>query len=72
MTTPKVSNVIQHGTKSWSHLTSDNERELERFAERLRTEVKGEGNGKGEHRHLDLTIHQRDLALRYGAESEEE
>lgn len=68
--TPKVSQVIQHGKKTWCHLTSDNERELERFADRLHTEVKGGGNGKGDHKHLDLTIHQRELALRYGADSE--
>ena len=72
MKTPKVSPIIQHGNKRWSHLTDDDEDELTDYARRLHTEVKGDGNGKGEHKHLDLTIHQRDLALKYGAESDEE
>ena len=69
--TPKVSPVIQHGKKRWAHLTG-NQIDLETFARRLRAEIHGDGNGKGREKHLDLTEHQRELALRYGAESDDD
>ena len=69
--TPKLSHVIQHGTKEWSHLTGD-EKEIETFARRLHVPVHGAGNGKGRDPHLDLTPHQRELAKRYGAQEAED
>lgn len=69
--TPKVSPIEQHGTKRHAHLTG-NQVDLETFARRLRVEIHGNGNGKGREPHLDLTEHQRELALRYGAQKAED
>ena len=69
--TPKVSQLNQHGTKTWAHLTG-NQVDLETFARRLHLEIHGAGHGKGREKHLDLTEHERELAIRYGAREEEE
>ncbi len=59
----KVTPLKQSGSKTWAHATSDDERALARLAERLGTTVKQDGRGQ----HVDLSQHQRELALRYGA-----
>lgn len=69
--TPKVLKLQRIGNKVYCHLIGD-DKELETFARRLKVEVRGAGNGKGQSKHLDLTPHQRELALRYGVESDEE
>jgi len=70
--TPKVLKLIRSGNKVYCHLVADNPKELEDAARRLHTEIKGAGNGKGREPHLDLTEHQRELALRYGAKEDDE
>ena len=60
-----VDDLRQFGTKCWCHLTADSLKELLRMAEKLHTIPKL--CGKGLEPHLDLTPHQRKLAIKYGA-----
>ncbi len=62
-----LSQFIKSGTKTNCHLVTDDARELARAAERLHAQVHAKG---GQPPHLDLTPHQRILALRYGAQEE--
>lgn len=61
----EILKIVHSGTKKWAHAIGD-ERELRRLAERLRVEVKADARGL----HLDLSEHQRKLALRYGAKEQ--
>ena len=60
-----IDNLFRSGNKDSCHLTADTARELDRAAERLRAEIHGKGL---QPKHLDLNQHQRDLAIRYGAQ----
>jgi hypothetical protein len=68
----KVLQVQRVGDKVYCHLIADDEKELKTYARRLHVEIHGAGNGKGRAPHLDLTEHQRNLALRYGAQKTED
>ena len=57
------------GTKTWCKLFADNERELKDTARRLRLEIKSPEGFNG--CHLDLTLHQRELAVRLGAREDD-
>ncbi|MEW5992940.1 MAG: DUF4031 domain-containing protein [Candidatus Zixiibacteriota bacterium] len=60
-----VSQPKTSGNKTYAHLTGDSAAEVIRMAERLRVPVPPKQHGDI---HLDLTLHKRDLALRYGAQ----
>ncbi len=62
-----LSRIFRSGSKTNCHLVANDARELARAAKRLRAEVHAKG---GQLPHLDLTPHQRILALRYGAQEE--
>lgn len=57
------------GTKQYAVLESDDRRELERLARRLRVPVHGKG---GQAKHLDLSGHRIEVAKRLGAREKEE
>ena len=66
-----ISERQQHGLKNWYHLTADTERELFYFARRLQLDIHGgEYSKHGTQPHLDLSEHDRDLAIRYGARAQ--
>ena len=61
-----VTAIRQSGTKRWAHLFVEDEKsltELERMAERLKEPVKVDGRGV----HVDVSVHEAELAVRYGA-----
>jgi predicted nuclease with TOPRIM domain len=60
-----VDKLIRSGMKTYCHLTADSYEDLKRMAERLKVKIKE--SYKDKEPHLDLTKHQRDLAIRYGA-----
>ncbi len=62
-----ITRLLKSGTKTNCHLVADDARELARAAERLRAQVHGRGRQEP---HLDLNVHQRKLAVRYGAREE--
>lgn len=71
--TAHLSDAYVHGTKIWYHLTADTPRELILYARRLHCDIHGgEHGGRGQEPHLDLTPHQRVLALRCGAQEAED
>ena len=54
----------QSGTKQYGLLTSDNPKDLERMANRLKVRVHGKGR---QEKHLDLSGHKLEVAKKYGA-----
>jgi hypothetical protein len=64
-----VSKLHTSGTKTYAHLFGTLA-ELAAFARRLKVTFKP-GGGKGRDPHLDLTPHQREIAIRYGAKEEQ-
>ncbi len=62
-----LSDLFKSGTRENYHLTADTAGELARAAKRLHAQVHGKGNQSP---HLDLNLHQAELARRYGAKSE--
>ncbi len=62
-----LGNLFKSGTHENCHLTTDTAGELARAAKRLRAQVHSKGSQSP---HLDLNQHQRNLAIRYGAKSE--
>ena len=53
----------ESGSKTWYNAVSEDERTLREASRRLSVELKLDGRGY----HLDLTEHQAELAVRYGA-----
>ena len=70
--TPQVLKLQRVGNKVYCHLVADDEKELQTYSRRLKVPIHGAGNGKGREPHLDLNEHQRELALRYGAQKNED
>lgn len=72
----RVGKIIHSGTHTYCHLSADTPRELQDAARRLKLQVHGGDavapcrSSKGLAQHLDLDLHKRDLAIRYGATEE--